>query len=166
MGTYNPNVTDKPEVTASPSPTATPTSSPSATPTATSTPSPATLPPSASPTICWPSPTPTATPTVTPSLTPTSTPVAGAGYIESYDFKNKYAVIHSNIDKDNVFVIFASYDGGRLTSIKTVNMKLEKGTTRNPMASDLENGETVKVFVWDSLNNPAPIMDAKEFWKD
>lgn len=168
--TYYPNATDKPKVTASPnttaSPTSAPTSSPSPTPMATSTPSPATLPPSASPTICWPSPTPTATPTVTPSLTPTSTPITDAGYIENYDFENKFAVIHSNTDKENAIVIFASYDGGRLTSIKTVNMKLEKGTTRNPMASDLENGETVKVFVWDSLNNPAPIMDAKEFRKD
>lgn len=155
-----PSPTAAPTASPSPTPTTAPTASPSPSPTAAPTASP-TPTPSATPTVA-----PSATPTASPSASPTSTPVAGSGYIESYNFENKYAVIHSNIDKESAVIIFASYDGGRLISIKTVNMKLENGETRNPMASDLENGETVKVFVWDSLNNPVPIMDAKEFRKD
>lgn len=69
------------------------------------------------------------------------------------------------MEKD-VTVIFASYDNGKLTSVKTVPMPANGSLTRNPKANDFENGETVKIFVWDSLNNPAPIMDAKEFRKD
>lgn len=165
---YKPEPTPTPTVKPTATPTVKPTVTPTIKPTTTATMSPATLPPSASPTISSPSPSPTASPTAAPTSTPTVTamPITKAGYIESYDFDNKYAIIYSNIDKENVVVIFASYyDDGRLKNIKTVNMPLEKDKTRMPKVSDFENGETVKVFVWESLGKPVPVMEAKKFRK-
>lgn len=162
--TYNPNVTDKPKVTALPNITATPTVSPSATPTATPTVTPSAT-PTATPTV---SPAPTSSPTPTPTSTaapPTISPTEkpNAGYIAGYDFENKYAAIHCNIDQSNTLVIFASYDGGKLINVRTVTMDMQKDTDRKPRAKDFENGEIVKIFVWKSFANPEPIMEAKAF---
>lgn len=136
---------------------------PTPTPTATPTPQPATLPPSASPlpiSSVSPSASPSPTPSASPSVSPEPEPSIDDVYIEGYDFENKFATIHSNTDIENVTVIFASYESGKLISVKTVNMNCEKGKTRKPRALDLETGDTVKVLVWKALNAPIPLAKA------
>lgn len=133
------------------------------TPKATPTPQPATLPPSESPlpiSSVSPSASPSPTPSASPSVSPEPEPSIDDVYIEGYDFENKFATIHSNTDIENVTVIFASYESGKLISVKTVNMNCEKGKTRKPRALDLETGDTVKVLVWKALNDPIPLAKA------
>lgn len=156
-----PEPTLEPTEVPTPTPTVEPTSAPTDAPTDApiETQTPATEKPVETQTPATETPAPTSYPEETP--VPTENP--GAGYIADYNFENKYATIHCNTDQENVIVIFASYDDGKLINVKTVKMDLQKDTNRKPMATDFENGETVKIFVWESLEKPNPIMDAKEF---
>ncbi len=108
-------------------------------------------------------PSESAAPNPSPEETLAPTEKPSMGYIADYNFDNKYATIHCNEDCKDATVIFASYDENRLVSVKTVKMDLIKDTDRKPMAKNFENGKTVKVFVWESLERPVSIMDAKEF---